>query len=406
MKSNKGITLVALVVTIIILIILAGVSINMVVGENGLITKAKRVKEEQEIAQITEKLEMYKMSSILDSNASVNTEGYLTYVDKLNREGKLSYKIDNVVKIDEGCTYITVDDNYQYELQENNGALRIIYKGKMDQVIPETTVVLSNKSVSTEASITAQVTQSDQSVGVNTTSCKWVLNSIPTPIGTDEVSYTGGTFESNEQTIVLTSSVPGKYFLHVLTVNNAQNKKETIVELEFLAAEYQDYSTQALPHTHTASGGACYKVTATCGARASWQDWTDSNGNKTGGEWYCPRGHGIIQIGWGSGNAPSCGRATSYALNCSITELGTITLQESTNTGEYRLKVLVDNASECISNITYTWSSSNGTYTEVSSEEIILKKAGTYTCVVNYKDSKTNATGSKTFTYTATNDVP
>ena len=51
MKSNKGITLVALVVTIITLIILAGVSINMVVGENGLITKAKRVKEEQEIGR-------------------------------------------------------------------------------------------------------------------------------------------------------------------------------------------------------------------------------------------------------------------------------------------------------------------------------------------------------------------
>ena len=41
MKKNKGITLVALVVTIVVLLILAGVSINLVLGDNGIIDKAK-----------------------------------------------------------------------------------------------------------------------------------------------------------------------------------------------------------------------------------------------------------------------------------------------------------------------------------------------------------------------------
>ena len=41
MKKNKGITLVALVVTIVVLLILAGVSINLVLGDNGIIAKAK-----------------------------------------------------------------------------------------------------------------------------------------------------------------------------------------------------------------------------------------------------------------------------------------------------------------------------------------------------------------------------
>lgn len=40
-KNSKGITLVALVVTIVVLLILAGVSINLVLGENGLITQAQ-----------------------------------------------------------------------------------------------------------------------------------------------------------------------------------------------------------------------------------------------------------------------------------------------------------------------------------------------------------------------------
>ena len=47
MKNNKGITLVALVVTIVVLLILAGVSINLVLGNNGIIAKAKEAKTKQ-----------------------------------------------------------------------------------------------------------------------------------------------------------------------------------------------------------------------------------------------------------------------------------------------------------------------------------------------------------------------
>ena len=46
MKNNKGITLVALVVTIVVLLILAGVSINLVLGNNGIIAKAKEAQRE------------------------------------------------------------------------------------------------------------------------------------------------------------------------------------------------------------------------------------------------------------------------------------------------------------------------------------------------------------------------
>ena len=54
MKNDKGITLVALVVTIIVLIILAGISINLVLGDNGIITIAKKSKENTELAKIQE----------------------------------------------------------------------------------------------------------------------------------------------------------------------------------------------------------------------------------------------------------------------------------------------------------------------------------------------------------------
>ena len=41
MKNQKGITLVALIITIIVMLILAGVSISLVVGENGVLTQAE-----------------------------------------------------------------------------------------------------------------------------------------------------------------------------------------------------------------------------------------------------------------------------------------------------------------------------------------------------------------------------
>ena len=53
-KKQKGITLIALVVTIIVLLILAGVSIAMLTGNNGILTQGKRAKEEQAHAAVKE----------------------------------------------------------------------------------------------------------------------------------------------------------------------------------------------------------------------------------------------------------------------------------------------------------------------------------------------------------------
>lgn len=50
-RQNKGITLIALVVTVVILIILAGVSISLVLGDNGIVSKAKAAKQNMEIAE-------------------------------------------------------------------------------------------------------------------------------------------------------------------------------------------------------------------------------------------------------------------------------------------------------------------------------------------------------------------
>ena len=62
-KNNKGITLIALVVTIIVLIILAGISISLVLGNNGIITKTKDAKEDTVISQEKEQVELAYISA-------------------------------------------------------------------------------------------------------------------------------------------------------------------------------------------------------------------------------------------------------------------------------------------------------------------------------------------------------
>ena len=77
MKNNKGITLVALVVTIIVLIILAGVSINLVLGDNGIITIAKKAKENTELAKTEEETKVNELYTQIETEEG--TLGGLSY---------------------------------------------------------------------------------------------------------------------------------------------------------------------------------------------------------------------------------------------------------------------------------------------------------------------------------------
>ncbi|MCI9063557.1 MAG: hypothetical protein HFJ17_03010 [Clostridia bacterium] len=59
LKENKGITLIALVITIIVLLILAGVAISMLSGDNGILRQAAKAKEETEIAGKKEEADLF-----------------------------------------------------------------------------------------------------------------------------------------------------------------------------------------------------------------------------------------------------------------------------------------------------------------------------------------------------------
>ena len=70
MRKDRGITLIALVVTIIVLLILAGISISMLTGQNGILNRATEAKEETEKANTEEKATLNKYKDIINQYAS------------------------------------------------------------------------------------------------------------------------------------------------------------------------------------------------------------------------------------------------------------------------------------------------------------------------------------------------
>ena len=73
MKKNKGITLVALVVTIVVLLILAGVSINLVLGNNGIIAKAKEAQRKSAEATQNDLIGMNELAQQLEEQINGST---------------------------------------------------------------------------------------------------------------------------------------------------------------------------------------------------------------------------------------------------------------------------------------------------------------------------------------------
>ena len=82
MRNQKGITLVALVITIIVLLILAGVSISLVVGQNGVLTQASNAVITNEKATIKQDMEMAYSDANMDYVTKQST-GTLTAADDM-----------------------------------------------------------------------------------------------------------------------------------------------------------------------------------------------------------------------------------------------------------------------------------------------------------------------------------
>ena len=128
-KEMKGITLIALVITIVVLMILAGVSINTVLGDDGIIKKAKEAAETTKRASAEE--EMNRL--VLEYQLAKNDETLESFLQEKVTEGRIDGVTDNgdgtitITKKVEGKDYtITVKKPAAPTPSVKVGAIRVV----------------------------------------------------------------------------------------------------------------------------------------------------------------------------------------------------------------------------------------------------------------------------------------
>ena len=139
-NDEKAITLIALVITIIVLIILAGISISLVLGNNGIITKAKDAKTNTERKSVIELAQTDILGQIAENNGNYISKEQLATI--LNKQFKTidANSIPNEISITDDIELTTKDEKYKINLSE-------VYIGKLTQVDASVTASEINSQI-------------------------------------------------------------------------------------------------------------------------------------------------------------------------------------------------------------------------------------------------------------------
>lgn len=247
MNRDKGITLVALVITIIVLIILAGITLRYLVGNNGIIQKSKQAKQNMTNASDEEKEALNNIENLLEKIGEETpdlilnperipgeeTEGAIQFSEPIWAEGKakidittntsytIQHKINNtsVNNWNEGTTVYNLKHGDKVYARLTDGT----YVGNESvKQIMDTTNPVIEEFVTTKVtgqSITVKVTAKDEQSGLkNKGTYVYYKN--------DEIVST-----SSDNTYIYTDLTPNQnYVLKVEVLDNAENKISQTLE--------------------------------------------------------------------------------------------------------------------------------------------------------------------------------
>ena len=197
-KYNKGITLIALVITIIVLLILAAVSIATLTGENGILSKANTAKTETEKAGAKEKVQMAVMSSFDDSGKLDYTQ-LKTNLDNVEGIDKSTVPSPNITKLP---ITVTVDD---YELTINGDGSVTVGEGTGGNPTPNPPTSNLPSTEDTKPYLPEGATVDEEHntlenglVIKDASNNEWVWIEVPKSIYTD-ATYNGGRAPTNSE---------------------------------------------------------------------------------------------------------------------------------------------------------------------------------------------------------------
>ena len=147
MKKEQGITLIALVVTIVVLLILAGTSIAMLTGENGIITRASEAKENTRGGEVKERVEIAAIENET-IDGTENKKNKQDMIDELYEDGKLTSKEVDTLETTDIITIgdIEIDFGILDGNKQTGGDIETGESGKKYE--EDTTVIIGDEEVS------------------------------------------------------------------------------------------------------------------------------------------------------------------------------------------------------------------------------------------------------------------
>ena len=105
MKENNGITLIALVVTIVVLLVLAGATITMITGNNGIIMQATKAKQSSNIARLKEQIEIEALSCI-EKTGKFNKNLFKSKIEKNIKGATIQEMYNSIIIVAQNCRAI------------------------------------------------------------------------------------------------------------------------------------------------------------------------------------------------------------------------------------------------------------------------------------------------------------
>ena len=141
-RKNKGITLLALVITIIVLLILAGITISSLIGENGLITRAKQATTISLKTQYFEEINIEILDEITQRNIEAKEIPFITsiqerlkskdWVKQVSATDKELQKHEN--DIENNLLTIVTKENYEILIDVENDTLNVNIRDTFEKV--------------------------------------------------------------------------------------------------------------------------------------------------------------------------------------------------------------------------------------------------------------------------------
>lgn len=131
MKSNNGVTLIILVITIIIMLILAGVSVFNSVGNNGIIDKAVNAKNEEIITKEKDDLKTAYVMAVLkigdeeDVTAEELQKQLNIVIGKETEEEENKTIVETIVNDEDNLKVTFNDTGREYKINKKNGKISL-----------------------------------------------------------------------------------------------------------------------------------------------------------------------------------------------------------------------------------------------------------------------------------------